>query len=68
MQNVIPTPTSRLRARISGVMQSPAISSLIRKSQSATLPGVPRVALGHDTTRLATLSTARSALTNRKDL
>jgi AcrR family transcriptional regulator len=28
----IPTPTSRLRARISGVMQSPAISVLIRKS------------------------------------
>ena len=62
----IPTPTSRLRARISGVMQSPAISSLIRKSQSATLAGVPRAAVGHDTTRLAALSTARSALTNRK--
>jgi len=29
----IPTPTSRLRARISGAMQSPAISVLIRKSQ-----------------------------------
>ena len=33
----LPTPTSRLRARISGAMQSPAISLLIRKSQSATL-------------------------------
>jgi AcrR family transcriptional regulator len=33
----IPNPTNRLRARISGVMQSPAISLLIRKSQSATL-------------------------------
>jgi AcrR family transcriptional regulator len=42
----IPTPTSRLRARISGVMQSPAA--------------------GHDTTRLVALSTARSALVNRK--
>ena len=61
----IPTPTSRLRARISGVMQSPAISSLIRKSQSATLAGVPRATVGHDTTRLAALSTARSVLTNR---
>jgi AcrR family transcriptional regulator len=64
----IPTPTGRLRARISGVMQSPAINSLIRKSQSTILAGVPRAAVGHDTTRLATLSTARSALTNRKDL
>jgi AcrR family transcriptional regulator len=60
----IPTPASRLRARISGVMQSPAISSLIRKSQSTTLVGVPRAAAGHDTTRLAALSTARSVLTN----
>jgi AcrR family transcriptional regulator len=33
----IPTPTSRLRARISGVMQSPAISVLIGKSPPATL-------------------------------
>jgi AcrR family transcriptional regulator len=31
----IPTPTSRFRARISGVMQSPAVSLLTRKSQSA---------------------------------
>jgi AcrR family transcriptional regulator len=61
----IPTPPSRLRARMSGVMQSPAISSLIRKSPSATLAGVPRAAVGHDTTRLAALSTARSAFTNR---
>ena len=56
----IPTPTSRLRARISGVMQSPAISSLIRKSQSATLARVPDAAVGHDTTRLAAFLTARS--------
>ncbi|MGA9490624.1 MAG: TetR/AcrR family transcriptional regulator [Mycobacterium sp.] len=62
----IPTPTSRLRARISGVMQSPAVSSLIRKSQSAALPGAPRAAVGHDTTRLAAFSTARSALASRK--
>jgi AcrR family transcriptional regulator len=34
-------PTSRLRARISGVMQSSVISLLIRKSQSATLARVP---------------------------
>ena len=58
----IPTPTSGLRARIPGVMQSPAISSLTRKSPSATLAGVPRATVGHDTTRLAALSTARSAL------
>jgi AcrR family transcriptional regulator len=64
----IPTPTNRLRARISGVMQSPAISSLIRKAPSATLAGAPRAAVGHDTTRLPALSTARSLLTSRKDL
>ncbi|HEX3871830.1 MAG TPA: TetR/AcrR family transcriptional regulator [Pirellulales bacterium] len=62
----IPTPTSRLRARISGVMQSPAISSLIRKSQSATVAGVPRAAIGHDASRLAALATSRLALTNRE--
>jgi AcrR family transcriptional regulator len=61
----IPPPPSRLRARISGVMQSPAISALIRKSQTATLARVPGAAVGHDTTRLAALSTARSVLTNR---
>ena len=61
----MPTPTSRLRARISGIMQSPAMSSLIRKSQSATFAGVQRAAVGHETTRLAALSTTRSALTNR---
>ena len=33
----IPTPTSRLRARMSGVTQSPAISLLIREPPSATL-------------------------------
>ena len=62
----IPPPTRRLRTRISEVMQSPAISSLIRKSPSMTLAGGPRAAVGHDTTRLAALSTVRSALANRK--
>ena len=63
----IPTPTSRLRARIAGVMQSPAISLLTRKSPSATLARVPGVAVGHNTTRLPSLLTARSVFTNRKD-
>jgi AcrR family transcriptional regulator len=62
----IPTPTSRLRARISGVMQSPAISLLVRKSQSSTLARVPAAAVGYDTTRLAALLTARSVLTDWK--
>jgi hypothetical protein len=62
----IPTSTRRLRARISGVMQSPAISSLIGKSQSVTLARVPDAAVGPDTTRLAALLTARSVFTNRK--
>ena len=61
----IPTPTSRLRARISGVMQSPTISSLIRKSQSATVARLPRATVGHDTARLAAVSTALPVLTNR---
>ena len=60
-----PTPASRLRARISGVMQSPAVTSLIRKSQSVTVGGVPRQSVAHDTTRLAALSIARSVVTNR---
>jgi AcrR family transcriptional regulator len=34
-------------------------------AQSATLAGVPRAAVGHGTTRLAALSTASSALSNR---
>lgn len=62
----IPTPTSRFRTRISGVMQSPVITSLTRKSQSATLARVPDAANGHDTTRFTALLTARSVLTNRK--
>jgi AcrR family transcriptional regulator len=62
----IPTQASRLRARISGVMQSPTISLLLRKSQSETLARVPDAAVGHDTTRLAAISTARSLFTNRK--
>jgi AcrR family transcriptional regulator len=62
----IPTPASRLRARVSGVMQSPAISSLIRKPQSAALASFPGVAVGHDTTRLAAASTARSAFVQKK--
>jgi AcrR family transcriptional regulator len=48
----IPISASRMRARISGVVQSPAISSLIRKSRSAALPRVPGAPIGHDTTRL----------------
>ena len=44
----IPTPTRRLRARISGAIQSPAIGVLMRKSQSATLARIPDAAVGHD--------------------
>jgi AcrR family transcriptional regulator len=67
----VPTPTSRLRARISGVMQSPAISLLIRKSQSATSARIPDADAGHETTRPAALLTARPPFarppfTNRK--
>jgi AcrR family transcriptional regulator len=40
----IPTPTRRLRSRISGAIQSPAIGVLIRKSQSAPLARVPDAA------------------------
>jgi AcrR family transcriptional regulator len=63
----IPIPTRRLRARMFGVMQSPAIISLIRKSQRATLARVPGADTGDDTTRLAALLTARSLLTNEND-
>jgi AcrR family transcriptional regulator len=59
-------PTSRLRARISGVMRSPVINVLIRKSQSATLVRVSGATVGPDTTLLAALLTARSVFTNRK--
>ena len=62
----IPMATSRMRARLSGVVQSPAISSLIRKSRSATVAQVPRATVGHDTTRLVASLTARSAFTTRK--
>jgi AcrR family transcriptional regulator len=62
----IPIPTSRLRARMSGVMQSPAISLLIGKSPRATSARVPGA--GHDTTRLAASLTARSLLTNMEGL
>lgn len=58
----IPTPTSHLPARMSEVMQSSAISSPIRESQSTTLPGAT---VGHDTSRLAALSSASSASTAR---
>ncbi|MGA9357303.1 MAG: TetR/AcrR family transcriptional regulator [Mycobacterium sp.] len=61
----IPTPTSRLRPRIYGVMQPPRITLLTRKSQRATLARVAGAAFGHDTTRLAALLTARSVFTNR---
>jgi AcrR family transcriptional regulator len=59
-------PTSRLGARVSGVMRSPVISVLIRKSQSATSARVSGATIGHDTTQLAVLLTARSVFTNRK--
>jgi AcrR family transcriptional regulator len=62
----MPTAPSRIRARISGVMQSPAVSSLIRKSQSAGLGGVPGPAVSHGTTRLVASSTARPASTGRR--
>ena len=62
----IPISTSRWRTRISEVMQSPVISSLIRKSQSATLARVPGAAVSHDTTwRVAPLP-ARSVFANIK--
>jgi AcrR family transcriptional regulator len=61
----IPTPPSRLRAAISGVMQSPAISLLIRKSQFPTLARVPDAAVDHDTARPAALLSARSVKTYR---
>ncbi|WP_231110507.1 TetR/AcrR family transcriptional regulator [Mycobacterium avium] len=61
-----PTPISRLRARMHGVMHSPAITLLMRKSQRATLARVPGAADGHDATRLAALLTARSLFANRK--
>lgn len=59
----MPTPPSRLRARLSGAMQSTAITSLIRKSPPARVPGR---AISHDTTPLAALLTARSLFMNRK--
>jgi AcrR family transcriptional regulator len=59
-------PTSRLRARMSGVMRSPVINVLIRKSPSANLVRVSGATVGPDTTLLAALSTARSVFTNRK--
>jgi AcrR family transcriptional regulator len=62
----INAPPSGLRARMYGVMQSPAITLLIRRSQRATLARVPAAAVGHDTTLLAALSTARSLFTNGK--
>ena len=60
----IPTPTSRLRARMSGVMRSPAITLLIRKITARGLARVPGVTVGYDTTRLAALLSARWLFTN----
>jgi AcrR family transcriptional regulator len=62
----IPISTSGMRARISGVVQSPAISSLIRRSRSATLARVPGAPVSHDATRLVASSTTRSAFTRRR--
>ena len=63
----IPTPPSRLRARMSGAMQSAAITLLIRRSPRATSARVPGMAIGDDPTRLAGLLNARSLFTNRND-
>jgi AcrR family transcriptional regulator len=62
----IPAPPGRMRARTYGVMQRPAITSLIRKSPRATSARVPGRATGYDTTRLAALLNARTLFTNRK--
>ncbi len=63
----VPTPSSRLRARMYGVMQSPATTLLIRKSQRAILARVPATDIGHDSTRLAALLTPRSLFAKGKD-
>jgi AcrR family transcriptional regulator len=62
----VSTSPSRLRARMNGLMQTPAITLLTRKSQRTTLARGPGPAIGHDTTRLAALLTARSLFTARK--
>jgi AcrR family transcriptional regulator len=62
----IHTPPGRLRARTHGVMQSAAITSLIRRSQRATSGRVPGTAIGYHTTRLATFLNARALFTDRK--
>jgi AcrR family transcriptional regulator len=61
----IPAPTG-LRARMYGVMQSPATSLLSRKSQRANVARVPATDVGHDTTRLAALLTPRSLFAKGK--
>lgn len=63
----IPTPTRRLRARISEVMQSTATSLLTRKSASPIVARVQDGAVGHDTTRRAALLGARPVFTTPKD-
>jgi AcrR family transcriptional regulator len=50
-------PTSRLRARVYGVMKSPVISVLIGKSQSSTSTQFSGATVGHETTRPAALLT-----------
>jgi AcrR family transcriptional regulator len=60
------TPPSGLHARMYRVMHSPAITSLIRKSQRATMARVPGAAVGHDATLLAALLTARPLFMSRK--
>lgn len=62
----IPTPPRRLRNRISGVMQAPAISLLIRRSQSRTSARVLGTAVSHDTARPVAATTARSVLTTKR--
>jgi AcrR family transcriptional regulator len=63
---VIPISTSRMRARLSGVVQSPAISSLIRRSRSAALARVPGASGSHDTSQLAASSADRPLFTRRR--
>ncbi|ETZ44690.1 bacterial regulatory s, tetR family protein, partial [Mycobacterium avium MAV_120709_2344] len=55
----IATPTTSLRARVYRVMQSPAMTLLIGKSQRESLARAPGRDVGDDTARLAAVLTAR---------
>jgi AcrR family transcriptional regulator len=54
----VPMSSSRMRARLFGVVQSPAIGSLIRKSRSVAVARVPGTAISPDPTPLVASSTA----------